>query len=48
MANSGHHQGVADAGDLMVVARADDGLIEAVELPGASFSAFHAMAPRND
>jgi len=37
MANSGHHQGVADAGDLMVVARADDGLIEAVELPGASF-----------
>ena len=37
MANSGHHQGVADAGDLMVVARTDDGLIEAVELPGASF-----------
>ena len=37
MANSGHHQGVADAGDLTVVARTDDGLIEAVELPGASF-----------
>ena len=37
MANSGHHQGVADAGDLTVVARTEDGLIEAVELPGASF-----------
>ena len=37
MANSGHHQGVADAGDLKVVARTEDGLIEAVELPGASF-----------
>ncbi|MBR84815.1 MAG: gamma-glutamyl-gamma-aminobutyrate hydrolase [Euryarchaeota archaeon] len=37
MANSGHHQGVADAGNLTVVARTEDGLIEAVELPGASF-----------
>ncbi len=35
--NSGHHQGVADAGDLTVVARSEDGLIEAVELPGANF-----------
>ena len=35
--NSGHHQGVADAGDLTIVGRAEDGLIEAVELPGASF-----------
>jgi len=37
IANSGHHQGVADAGDLTVVARTEDGLIEAVELPDASF-----------
>jgi putative glutamine amidotransferase len=29
--NSGHHQGVADAGDLHVVGRTEDGLIEAVE-----------------
>jgi len=36
-ANSGHHQGVAEAGDLTVVARTSDGLIEAVELPGSSF-----------
>ena len=35
--NSGHHQGVADAGDLTIVGRTEDGLIEAVELPGASF-----------
>ena len=37
IANSGHHQGVADVGDLTVVARTEDGLIEAVELPDASF-----------
>ena len=30
--NSGHHQGVHDAGDLKVVGRTSDGLIEAVEL----------------
>lgn len=35
--NSGHHQGVADAGDLTIVGRTEDGLIEALELPGASF-----------
>lgn len=35
--NSGHHQGVAEAGDLTVVARTSDGLIEAVELPGSRF-----------
>jgi putative glutamine amidotransferase len=36
--NSSHHQGVAEAGpSLRVGARADDGLIEAVELPGASW-----------
>ncbi len=36
--NSRHHQGVADAGPtLRVCARADDGLVEAVELPGTGF-----------
>jgi putative glutamine amidotransferase len=30
--NSGHHQGVYDAGDLKIVGRSLDGLIEAVEL----------------
>ena len=30
--NSGHHQGVSDAGDLRVVGKTSDGLIEAVEL----------------
>ena len=36
--NSLHHQALADAGpDLRVSARADDGVIEGVELPGARF-----------
>jgi putative glutamine amidotransferase len=36
--NSGHHQGVASAGSLRVVARScDDGLVEAAEAPGLSF-----------
>lgn len=35
--NSLHHQGVADAGRLRAVARAPDGLIEAVEAPGSRF-----------
>jgi putative glutamine amidotransferase len=35
--NSGHHQGVADAGDLHVVGRTGDGLIEAVEDPNMKF-----------
>lgn len=35
--NSGHHQGVADAGDLHVVGRTGDGLIEAVEDPNKKF-----------
>lgn len=36
--NSRHHQGIADAGPrLRVCGRADDGLIEAVELPGSAF-----------
>ena len=35
--NSGHHQGVADAGDLTVVGRTEDGLIEAVEMPDKKF-----------
>ena len=35
--NSLHHQGVADAGALRVAARADDGLIEAVEREGDGF-----------
>ncbi len=33
-----HHQGVADAGSLMVTGRADDGTIEAVEVPGKGFA----------
>ena len=37
LGNSGHHQGVADAGDLQVVGRTEDGLIEAVEDPGKKF-----------
>lgn len=35
--NSLHHQGVASEGDLRVAARAPDGLIEAVEMPGEDF-----------
>ena len=35
--NSGHHQGVYDAGDLDVVGRTSDGLIEAVELQSCRF-----------
>ena len=35
--NSGHHQGVFDAGDLDVVGRTSDGLIEAVELQSCRF-----------
>ncbi|MDE0953487.1 MAG: gamma-glutamyl-gamma-aminobutyrate hydrolase family protein [Candidatus Poseidoniales archaeon] len=35
--NSGHHQGVSDAGDLKVVGRTSDGLIEAVELEDYKF-----------
>ena len=35
--NSGHHQGVADAGTLSVVGRTEDGLIEAVEMPDKRF-----------
>ena len=35
--NSGHHQGVSDAGDLRVVGRTSDGLIEAVELDDCRF-----------
>lgn len=34
---STHFQGIADAGRLRVAARADDGVIEAVELPGPRF-----------
>ena len=35
--NSSHHQGVADAGDLTVSARADDGTVEICEDPSAPF-----------
>jgi putative glutamine amidotransferase len=35
--NSLHHQGVADPGVLRVAARAEDGVIEAVEGEGARF-----------
>ncbi len=35
--NSGHHQGVMDCGDLRIVGRSEDGLIEAVELESQSF-----------
>ena len=35
--NSGHHQGVFDAGDLEIVGTTSDGLIEAVELQGCRF-----------
>jgi putative glutamine amidotransferase len=37
--NSTHHQAVASPGPLQVVARAPDGVIEAVTLPGARFCA---------
>jgi putative glutamine amidotransferase len=33
-----HHQGIADAGSLNVVGRADDDTIEAVEVPGKRFA----------
>lgn len=36
--HSHHHQGVADAGTLCVSGHADDGTIEAVEVPGARFA----------
>jgi len=35
--SSTHFMGIADAGRLQVSARADDGVIEAVELPGPRF-----------
>jgi putative glutamine amidotransferase len=35
--NSGHHQGVANAGNLHVTGRTGDGLIEAVENPAKRF-----------
>ena len=35
--SSTHVQGIADAGRLRVAARSDDGIIEAVELPGPRF-----------
>jgi putative glutamine amidotransferase len=35
--NSLHHQAVATPGDLLVAARSPDGLIEAIERPGADF-----------
>ncbi|MHC4995128.1 MAG: gamma-glutamyl-gamma-aminobutyrate hydrolase family protein [Planctomycetota bacterium] len=34
---SHHHQAVADAGAMRVCARSDDGLIEAIDLPGERF-----------
>jgi putative glutamine amidotransferase len=37
MVTSHHHQGVAHPGDLRVAARADDGLIEAVDDPARRF-----------
>jgi putative glutamine amidotransferase len=36
--NSGHHQGVADAADLVVAATSPDGLVEAAEVPGHRFA----------
>ena len=36
--NSRHHQAVADAGRARVAARSADGIVEAVELPGARFA----------
>lgn len=35
--NSTHHQAVDDPGPMRVIARAPDGVVEAVELPGARF-----------
>jgi len=37
MVNSAHHQGVAQTGTAIVNARAEDGVIEGIELPGAKF-----------
>ena len=37
MVNSGHHQGVCNPGDLTVVGRTNDGLIEALELESQTF-----------
>jgi putative glutamine amidotransferase len=36
--NSRHHQAVADAGSARVTARSADGIVEALELPGARFA----------
>jgi putative glutamine amidotransferase len=36
--NSRHHQSVADAGRGRITARSADGVVEAVELPGARFA----------
>jgi putative glutamine amidotransferase len=36
--NSRHHQAVADAGKARIAARADDGVIEAIELPDHRFA----------
>ena len=37
MVNSGHHQGISDPGDLTVVGKSEDGLIEAFELESQTF-----------
>lgn len=43
-----HHQGVADPGGLTVSAYADDGTIEAVEVPGARFRIGVLWHPEQD